>query len=90
MSIARVILGLAAGAAGWVLSRQLKKLQNEINSNVDTASPHQHRKRHNSHSAPQLMLECRHCGVHFPADDAIRRNGEAFCCAEHATLPPHP
>lgn len=85
MSIARVILGLAAGAAGWLLSRQLKKLQNEINRKTDEAAPHQRQHRSPS-SMPQRMLECQYCGIHFPADDAISRNGKTYCCAEHAAL----
>jgi uncharacterized protein len=30
------------------------------------------------------MLQCRQCGVHFPASEAARNAlGDAFCCEEH-------
>ncbi|HYD80609.1 MAG TPA: PP0621 family protein [Paucimonas sp.] len=30
------------------------------------------------------MLQCRQCGVHFPASEATRNAlGDAFCCEEH-------
>jgi uncharacterized protein len=29
------------------------------------------------------MLQCDHCGVYFPADEAVRRGGRVFCSPEH-------
>lgn len=35
-------------------------------------------------SAAEKMVQCRHCGVHFPASDAITDIGGAvFCCEAH-------
>lgn len=34
------------------------------------------------------MLTCAHCGVHFPEGDALRRDGQAFCCAAHRAAAP--
>ncbi|MBT0962102.1 PP0621 family protein [Denitromonas iodatirespirans] len=40
-------------------------------------------------AAPQTqasarMLSCRHCGVHVPESEGVRRDGEFYCCEEHA------
>ena len=36
--------------------------------------------------APQAekMLQCAHCGVHFPASENVPANGRDYCCAAHA------
>jgi len=34
--------------------------------------------------APEAMLECARCGVHFPAGEAVMRDGKAYCSAAHA------
>jgi uncharacterized protein len=33
---------------------------------------------------PEAMLECSRCRVHFPAGEAVMREGRAYCCAAHA------
>lgn len=35
---------------------------------------------------PELMVQCAHCGVHFPASEAVRQTGMAFCSEEHRRL----
>ncbi|MEO8406839.1 MAG: PP0621 family protein [Oxalobacteraceae bacterium] len=37
-------------------------------------------------SEPELMVQCDHCGVHFPASEAVRQAGMAFCSEEHRRL----
>jgi uncharacterized protein len=32
---------------------------------------------------PQAMLRCDHCGLHVPADEAIRHQAGVYCCPEH-------
>ncbi len=39
-----------------------------------------------SHAEPEQMLPCRHCGVHLPASRCVWRDGEPYCCAEHADM----
>ena len=29
------------------------------------------------------MLRCAHCGVYFPASEAVRRGAKTYCSAEH-------
>jgi uncharacterized protein len=33
------------------------------------------------------MLSCAHCGVFFPASEAVQRGGRDFCSQAHADLP---
>lgn len=34
----------------------------------------------------QRMLRCDHCGVHFPENEAVKRNDKTFCSTAHAQL----
>jgi uncharacterized protein len=35
--------------------------------------------------APEAMLQCAECGMHFPASEALPAAGagQVFCCEEH-------
>ncbi|SDG26667.1 MULTISPECIES: PP0621 family protein [unclassified Duganella] len=35
----------------------------------------------------EVMLQCAHCGVFFPASEAVQANGRDYCSAAHAALP---
>lgn len=37
-------------------------------------------------SSPVDMRICAHCGVHFPENDGVYANGQAYCCAAHRQL----
>lgn len=32
------------------------------------------------------MRRCARCGLHIPETEAVQRDGEYFCCREHADL----
>jgi uncharacterized protein len=36
--------------------------------------------------APRPLLRCAHCGAHFPADEAVRDETEAYCGEAHRAL----
>jgi len=36
-----------------------------------------------SNNGPQIMIECNHCGVHFPKSDAVIGNLGPYCCSNH-------
>jgi uncharacterized protein len=38
---------------------------------------------------PQIetMAQCAHCGVHFPASEAVRADGLDYCSPAHVRLP---
>ena len=35
----------------------------------------------------ETMLCCTHCGIYFPASEAVRANGRDYCSTAHAGLP---
>jgi uncharacterized protein len=41
-------------------------------------------KRQARHEAGEAMLKCEHCGLYFPASEALSASsGAVFCCEEH-------
>ena len=37
--------------------------------------------------AVESMTCCAHCGVYFPASEAVRADGLDYCCPAHVRLP---
>lgn len=35
----------------------------------------------------EVMLQCAHCGVFYPAGETVQANGRDYCSAAHAALP---
>jgi uncharacterized protein len=35
----------------------------------------------------EVMLQCAHCGVYYPASETVQANGRDFCSAAHAASP---
>ncbi|MES2298145.1 MAG: PP0621 family protein [Pseudomonadota bacterium] len=46
--------------------------------------------RHGAGAPPpaEAMACCFHCGVYFPASEAVRADGHDYCSAAHVRLPP--
>ena len=38
--------------------------------------------------AAESMTSCAHCGLHFPASEAVRADGLDYCSPAHVRLPP--
>ena len=36
----------------------------------------------------ETMTQCAHCGVHFPASEAVHADGLDYCSPGHVRLPP--
>ena len=36
----------------------------------------------------ESMARCAHCGLHFPASEAVRADGLDYCSPGHVRLPP--
>ncbi len=36
----------------------------------------------------ETMACCAHCGIHFPASEAVRADGVDYCSPAHVRLPP--
>ena len=39
-------------------------------------------------SAPEAMVDCAACGLHFPASEAIRDGARLYCCTAHRDAGP--
>jgi len=39
-------------------------------------------------AAIENMSSCAHCGLHFPASEAVRADGLDYCSPAHVRLPP--
>jgi uncharacterized protein len=37
---------------------------------------------------PERMAHCAHCGVYFPASEAVSADGRDYCCPAHVRQPP--
>ncbi|KQQ87439.1 PP0621 family protein [Massilia sp. Leaf139] len=56
-------------------------------------------RKHEMHVPPQRsappaaaiedMTSCAHCGLHFPASEALHADGRDYCSPAHLRLPPH-
>ena len=44
-------------------------------------------KRPPAPPAIESMSNCAHCGVYFPASEAVRADGLEYCCPAHVRLP---
>ncbi len=38
--------------------------------------------------AAETMTSCAHCGLHFPASEAVHADGLDYCSPAHVRLPP--
>lgn len=36
----------------------------------------------------EAMAQCAHCGMYFPASEAVRADGHDYCSPGHVRLPP--
>ncbi len=53
-------------------------------------------RQQNLHQPPQQapvaeiesMTQCAHCGIHFPASEAVHADGHDYCSPGHVRLPP--
>lgn len=43
--------------------------------------------RRENEGAVEAMACCAHCGVHFPASEAVRADGLDYCSPAHVRLP---
>jgi uncharacterized protein len=57
------------------------------------AQPQQGAASYKARSAAQaandaeVMLQCAHCGVFYPASETVQANGRDYCSTAHAALP---
>jgi len=47
----------------------------------------QARARAQAANDAEVMLQCAHCGIFYPASETVQANGRDYCSAAHAALP---
>lgn len=71
--ITRLIMAAIILFALWVLYKRAKKLWAEMQ-----------RQSGAQHSPTQIrMLQCRHCGMHIPENEAVYDGKDTYCCPQH-------
>lgn len=50
--------------------------------------PHQAPPRQAPVAEIETMTQCAHCGIHFPASEAVHADGHDYCSPGHVRLPP--
>ena len=72
--VGRLLFWLLLGLIAWWIVRPRK------------AAPPKPASR--AGAAPEAMVDCAHCGLHFPANEAVRDGARVFCCSAHRDLGP--
>ena len=75
--VARLLLWLVLGLVVWWMLRPRKP-----------APPAGARAQAPAGAAPEAMVDCAHCGLHFPASEAVRDGARVFCCSAHRDAGP--
>jgi uncharacterized protein len=75
--IARLLLWLILGFVIWRLLRPRK-----------AAPPAAARASAPTGATAEAMVDCAHCGLHFPASEAVRDGARVFCCSAHRDAGP--
>lgn len=93
-------LGLAALVIFAIRSKirqAQKRYQDQFRQQQQAAQPQpqqpQQQQTYQARAAAQaandaeVMLQCAHCGVFYPASETVQVNGRDYCSAAHAALP---
>ena len=55
-----------------------------IKNKLDEPRPKLKKGSARKDNAKNKMVKCRHCGLHIPEEEAIKKGDKAFCSLEHA------
>jgi uncharacterized protein len=67
-----------------VIAAVRSKLRQMSGPQQDEQQPAPRQQQRPSELPTEKMLQCAHCGVHFPASENVPANGRDYCCAAHA------
>ena len=76
--VGRLLLFLVLGFLAWWILRPRKA----------APPPGAARAARPAGAAPEAMVDCAHCGLHFPASEAVRDGARVFCCSAHRDAGP--
>ena len=65
-------------------------IRSKLRAAIQRAETHVPPPRPAAHSSAVIenMTSCAHCGLHFPASEAVRSEGRDYCSPAHVPLPP--
>jgi uncharacterized protein len=67
-----------------VIAAIRSKLRTMSGPRQDDQPPAPRQPRPAAEQPTEKMLQCDHCGVHFPSSENVPANGRDYCCAAHA------
>lgn len=76
--VGRLLLFLVLGFLAWWILRPRKA----------APPPGAARAPGSAGATPEAMVDCAHCGLHFPASEAVRDGARVFCCSAHRDAGP--
>lgn len=72
---------LLIGLVGFAIRAKLKAL-------AARQQPPLHQQPPQPVAEIESMTQCAHCGIHFPASEAVHADGHDYCSPGHVRLPP--
>ena len=72
--VARLLLWLMLALAAWWIFKPRRRAAPPAAGTAGTA--------------PEAMVDCAACGLHFPASEAVRDGARVFCCTAHRDAGP--
>ena len=65
-------------------------IRSKLRASIQRAETQVPPPRPAAHSSAVIenMTSCAHCGLHFPASEAVRAEGRDYCSPAHVPLPP--
>ena len=65
-------------------------IRSKLRAAIQRAETHVPPPRPAAHSSAVIenMTSCAHCGLHFPASEAVHAEGRDYCSPAHVPLPP--
>ncbi len=72
----RLLLWVVLGLVAWWMLRPARRVAPPSAARPAAGAP------------PEAMVDCAHCGLHFPASEAIRDGARLYCCTAHRDAGP--
>ncbi|MGD2117458.1 MAG: PP0621 family protein [Chromatiales bacterium] len=73
----RFILFIVALAGVWLIVRHLASSRKSARPEIKTGK---------KKVITGNMVECAHCGLHLPEEEAVSRHGKFYCSEQHADI----
>ncbi len=82
--VGRILLWLVLAVAAWALLRPRRRVPPPPSSEAAGTA----RGPAAAAGAPEAMVDCAACGLHFPSSEAVRDGARVYCCTAHRDAGP--